>query len=88
MKTYVLYVGNGWADPSLNTEQGARDVQVLSNFLRGYCYRQFHGGQMEQVLDELVSIAYVKTMDEVKTIITELRKLGVEGVIRIETEYD
>ena len=86
MKTFVLYIGNGYSDPSRNTVQGSYDVRILADFLRGHCYRQFHGGQMEQVLDDMIAISYIKTMDEVYTIIAELRKLGVNGKIRIEEE--
>ena len=86
-RTFNLYFGNGWADPSRNTPQGAKDVAVCEKFLRGYCYRQFHGGQMEQVLDDLICVSYVKTPREVLSIVDELRKLGVRGEIRCEVEY-
>ena len=34
-RTFVLYV------------TGERDVAICAEYLRGRCYRKFHGGQME-----------------------------------------
>lgn len=86
-RTFNLCFGNGWADPSRNTPQGAKDVAVCEKFLRGYCYRQFHGGQMEQVLDDLVCVSYIKTPREVLSIVDELRNMGIRSEIRLEAEY-
>lgn len=86
-RAFVLYVGNGFVDASKNTPQGAEDVVTCEKFLRGRCYRQFHGGQMEQVLDDLICISYIKTPREALSIVAELRKFGIKGEIRLEVEY-
>ena len=84
--TFTLYIGNGFVDKSKNKAQNERDVRILAHFLRGYCYRQFHGGQMEQVLDDMVIVAYIKTPAEVISIRKILRKMGIKGRIDVELE--
>lgn len=74
-RTFVLYI------------QGRHNVQTCARFLRGYCYRQFHGGQMEQVLDDLVGIFYIRSPREALAILDELRKMGVYGKIDLCAEY-
>lgn len=74
-RTFVLYIA------------GERDVATCEKFLRGFCYRQFHGGQMEQVLEDLVCVSYIRTPAEVLSIIRELRKFGIIGAISLEAEY-
>jgi hypothetical protein len=86
-RTFTLNIGNGFVDPSMNTMQGLRDVEVCEQFLRNYCYRQFHGGQMEQVLDDMVCVSFIKTPREVMSIVRELRKLGIKGKIYLSVEY-
>lgn len=86
-RTFTLYVGNGFVDESMNTPEGLRDVEVCAKFLRGYCYRRFGGGQMEQVLDDLVCISYIHTPSDVLYIVRELRRRGISGGIRLEVEY-
>ena len=86
-RTFVLFIGNGFVDTSKNTAQGVLDVKTCVHYLNGYCYRPFCGGQMEQVLEELVAISYIKTpLDAIRTV-KVLRKMGVKGEIRLEVEY-
>ena len=63
------------------------DVQTCSKYLRGYCYRQFHGGQMEQVLDNLVAVSYIHSPRQALIVLNELRKMGVCGKIDLCVEY-
>lgn len=63
------------------------DVQTCDKYLRGCCYCQFHGGQMEQVLDDLVAISFIHSPREVLNILNELRKMGVRGKIDLCVEY-
>lgn len=86
-RTFTLYLGNGYVDVSMNTAEGMRDVATCEKFLRGHCYRKFHGGQMEQVLDDLVCVSYIRTPAEALSVINELRKMGITGAIRMEAEY-
>lgn len=87
-RMFVVNFGNGYIDESMNTVQGLRDVEcAVSKYLRGRCYQQFFGGQMEQVLDDMISISYIKTPAQVVTIIKELRKMGIKGRIFIGVEY-
>lgn len=86
-RTFVLYLGNGYEDPSMNTPEGAQDVKTCEKLLCGFCYRQFHGGQMEQVLEDLVSISFVHTPHEVMHIVRELRNMGIIGKIELYAEY-
>ena len=86
-RTFVLYLGNGHVDPAMNTPEGAQDVQTCEKFLRGFCYRQFHGGQMEQVLEDLVCISFIRSPREVMHIVRELRNMGVIGKIDLYAEY-
>ena len=86
-RTFALYLGNGYVDPAMNTAAGAQDVKTCEKFLRGYCYRQFHGGQMEQVLEDLVCVSYIRTPAEVLNVIRELRKFGIIGAIHLFAEY-
>lgn len=74
-RTFTIYVGN------------SSDVATCAKFLRGYCYRQFHGGQMEQVLDNLICISFIRTPAAALAVIRELRKLGISGKISLEAEY-
>ena len=86
-RTFVLFVGNGFVDTSKNTAQGVLDVKTCVHYLNGYCYRPFCGGQMEQVLEELVVVSYIKTpLDAIRTV-KALRKMGIKGEIRLEVEY-
>ena len=75
-RNFVLYV-----------QEDASDVQVCVNFLRGYCYRHFAGGSLEQVLEDVVALSYIRTPMAVITAIQELRKIGVKGRIFVEVEY-
>lgn len=87
-RMFVVNFGNGYIDESMNTVQGLRDVEcAVSKYLRGRCYRQFFGGQMEQVLDDMISISYIKTPAQVITVVKELRKMGIKGRISIGVEY-
>lgn len=86
-RTFVLYLGNGYEDPSMNTPEGAQDVEVCAEFLRGRCYRQFHGGQMEQVLEDLISVSFIRSPSEVLHIVRQLRKMGIIGKIELYAEY-
>lgn len=74
-RTFVLYI------------DGAYDVQVCADFLDGYCYRQFHEGQMEQVLDDLVCLSFIPTPADVLDTICGLRNLGITGAIQLYVEY-
>lgn len=86
-RTFVLYLGNGYEDSSMNTPEGARDVETCEKFLRGYCYRQFHGGQMEQVLEDLISISFIRSPREAMHVVRELRNMGIIGKIELYAEY-
>ena len=86
-RTFVLFIGNGLVDTSKNTAQGALDVKTCAHYLNGYCYRPFYGGRMEQVLEELVEVSYIKTpLDAIRTV-KALRRMGIKGEIRLEVEY-
>ena len=42
---------------------------------------------MEQVLEELVEVSYIKTpLDAIRTV-KALRRMGIKGEIRLEVEY-
>lgn len=84
---FTIYVGNGYSNPAFNTIEGRRDVRICEKFLHGFCHRQFYGGQMEQVLYDLVAVSYIRTPAEVLQIVGELRKMGITGEIRLEAEY-
>ena len=74
-RTFVVYVGNQY------------NINVCAKYIGRECYRQFHGGQMEQVLDDLICISYIRTPAEALNIVHELRKLGIIGTICLEAEY-
>ena len=86
-RTFTIYLGSCIASTPWNTALGAEDVETCAKFLKGRCYRHFHGGQMEQVLDNLVAISFIRTPAEALTIIEELRKFDIMGTIRLEVEY-
>lgn len=86
-RTFSVYVGNENVDKSRNTEQGKKDVAICAKYLDGYCYKHFAGGQMEQVLDELVAISYIATPMQVRETIDALRGMGVNGRISVFVEY-
>ena len=73
-RTFILYMNGD-------------DVATCADFLRGYCYRQFHGGQMEQVLDDLVCVSYLPTPADVLACVHALREFGIAGEIWCEVEY-
>lgn len=64
-----------------------QDVQLCADYLRGYCYRHFCGGQMEHVLNWLVVVSYLRTPRDVLAAVQALRNLGVAGPVRCCAEY-
>lgn len=86
-RTFTVYVGNGFVDASRNTPQGQQDVNLCAAFLGEFCYRPFHGGQMEQVLDDLVAVSYIPTPAKALEVVYALRAMGVKGRIGLEVEY-
>lgn len=69
---------------SVSDEQS---IRLCAEYLRGYCYRHFCGGQMEHVLDDLVIIAYIRTPEDVIRTVRGLRSLGIIGKIACCAEY-
>ena len=63
------------------------DVQPCLDYIGNRCYRKFFGGQMEHVLDDCVSIAYIRTPRELVEVVRELRKIGVHSALQICVEY-
>jgi hypothetical protein len=86
--TYTLYVGNGYRDTSRNTSQGMKDVAVCAAVIGHKCYIKFASGQMEQVLDDLVCVSYVDTLEGVQQTVDALRGAGVAGGIRVFVDYE
>ena len=86
-RTFTLYLGNGYVDPARNTAEGLRDVAICAQFLGNRCYRRFGGGQMEQVLDDMVCISFIQTPGEVLATIRALREMGIAGNINLLVEY-
>ena len=74
-RTFALYINR------------ASDVQLCADFLDGYCYRQFHEGQMEQVLEDLVCLSFIPTPADVLDTICGLRRFGITGPIQLYVEY-
>lgn len=86
--TYSLWVGNGYVDNNRNTTQGVEDVKTCMLILGGCCYIQYHGGQMEQVLEDAVEISYFFTLKSAKAAVAFLRADGIKGTINILSDND
>lgn len=74
-RAFTLYARNG------------SDIQICEEYLRGYCFRKFCGGQMEHVLDDLMIVSYLHTPADVICAVHALRNMGVAGTIGLYTEY-
>ena len=74
-RTFVVYIDN------------ANDTKTCVNYIGNRCYRKFFGGQMEDVLENLVAISFIKTPRELIQVIQELRKLGVTSTLQLCVEY-
>lgn len=75
-RTFTVYIDN------------AHDVGICAEFLRGFCYRRFGHGQMEQVLGNCVVVSYIQTPAELIKTIRELREFGIIGKLSVVVEYD
>lgn len=63
---------------------GADAVAIAERFCRGYCYRGIydHGNymaQLEPVLDDLVSVAFIKSGADINRVLHQLARLGFSG---------
>mgnify|MGYP007069906971 CR=1 FL=1 len=73
---------------------GKKAVSVAKEFCKGACYRPImtHGkaiAQLEPVLDDLVSVSYIKDSKGIQETLKALRKIGFDGMLcTIETETE
>lgn len=84
--TFTIWIGNGYIDSTRNTPQGLRDVAICRKIIGNCCYVRYMGGQMEQVLDDGVSLSFLPDMNSVDNAVIALREAGIMGALSIQID--
>ena len=63
------------------------DIQIAEHYLRDYCVKRFHSGQMEVYLDNLGGVGFIPKPVDMLEVIRELRELGMTGDLSVALEY-
>lgn len=95
MAKYIIYVGAERKDRA-TTEAEKQDVIKLINsslMKSGSCYsvirhNEKYIGQAEHVLDNLVSIAYIPTLEDVAFIANQLKEIGISKYTKVTCDDD
>lgn len=63
------------------------DVKIAEHYMRGYCVKRFHTGQMEIYLDDLGGVGFIPKPIDMLEVIRKLRELGMTGDLSVALEY-
>lgn len=63
-------------------------IKQLDEALSNHCYCDFHGGQLEKVLDDLYVISYFGRETDALECIKAMRKMGIIEPIMIEVDEE